>query len=55
MNRIKQVRIARGETIQQIADDIGISVEDMIAIENMSIEELRQCFLPPIRFDELFG
>jgi len=56
MNRIKKTRIEKGLTVEQLAHDIGISVEEMIAYENMPVDELRQFFsLPNLCFDEIFG
>jgi len=46
MNKIKQARLEKGYTIQQLADKSGISAEKIIIIENMSVEELRQLLLP---------
>ena len=37
MNRLKQLRLEQGHTLQQVSDATGISVEDLIAYENMPI------------------
>ena len=39
MNRLKQLRLEKGHTLQQVSDETGISVEDLIAYENTPINE----------------
>jgi len=56
MNRLKQLRLEKGLTIQEVADATGISVEDMIIYENMSLGiDIQSEAQPPVHFGETFG